>query len=37
MIETEMDGVSLFISGVKSIMNVYLISSTKASSGLVLR
>ena len=37
MIETEMDGVEPFISGIKSIMNVHLISSTKASSGLVLR
>ena len=37
MIETETEGVSPFISGILSIMNVYLISSAKASSGLALR
>ena len=37
MIETETEGVSPFISGILSIMNAYLISSAKASSGLALR
>ena len=37
MIETETEGVSPFISGILSIMNVYLISSAKASSGLAVR
>ena len=31
------EGVSPVISGILSIMNVYLISSAKASSGLALR
>ena len=37
MIETETEGVSPFISGILSIMNVYLISSANASSGLAVR
>ena len=37
MIETERKGVSPFMSGILSIMNAYLISSAKASSGLALR
>ena len=37
MIETETKGVSPFISGILSIMNAYLISSAKTSSGLALR
>ena len=37
MIQTETEGMSPFISGILSIMNVYLISSVEASSELVLR